>query len=591
MSFWEELRRRHVVRNAIGFTVVSWLTLQIADILLNNMAAPDWVFPVLLLSLAAGLVATVILSWVFQWTPRGLKRQLDLDQPEPGLIDATQQGASAGESKEFDGTGRGKSSPPLRNKRQNDGSPSIVVLPFVNRSDDPSNEYFSDGLTEEIIADLAGIKALSVISRTSSMLLKGTNKDLCTIGQDLDVRYVLEGSVRKAGPNLRITAQLVDAANDGQLWSEKYSGTVDDIFEVQERVSREIVSALDITLTADESQRLSEHPIADAGAFELYLQARTDLRQLAGEAVDRVPQTLAQAIEIEGETPPLMALKAWSLVSSVKAGISRDHKPLDEAMHIALQLIAKSPELPYGFAILGVVSYERGQLEDASKYLRQAIEISPNDTDTLTYLAYTYFASGHGEGAADTGRRMVACDPLSPISWMIMGVFPWFLNGRFEVGLPDLEHALTLDPDNYFIHWHIGYAYAAVGQLDKAATHASFLASVGPGMPYTEQLLALVDALENRPQQAIDRISAIDVSPLDGHTIFHLAEPLIAADANVQALDLLEGIVESGFYPYRFFAEYCPFLKSLRSEQRFQAILARSKQRTEAFMEAELAGI
>jgi len=110
-------------------------------------------------------------------------------------------------------------------------------------------------------------------------------------------------------------------------------------------------------------------------------------------------------------------------------------------------------------------------------------------------------------------------------------------------------------------------------------------------MPYTEQLLALIDALEDRPQQAIDRISAVDIAPLDGHTIFHLAEPLMVAGAKEQALELLEDIVESGFYPYRFFAEYCPFMGSLRSEQRFQKILARSKQQTDAFMAAELAGI
>lgn len=510
---------------------------------------------------------------------------MELDQDELSPMDETQQAESGVESKESD------SSSPLPNRREGDGCPSIVVLPFVNRSDDSSNEYFSDGLTEEIIADLAGIKALSVISRTSSMLLKGTDKDLRTIGQDLDVRYVLEGSVRKAGSDLRITAQLIDAVNDGQLWSEKYRGTVDDIFEVQERVSREIVRALDVTLTTDENQRLAEHPIADAKAFELYLRARSDLRQLVGDAVNRVPEYLAEAIKIEGDTPPLLALKAWSLVSSVKAGISRDHKPLDEAMKIALQLIAQSPELPYGFAILGFISYERGQLQDASKYLRRAIMASPNDTDALFYLAATYFASGHGEGAAETGRRMVACDPLSPISWMISGAVPWFLNGRFEEGLSDLEDALALDPSNYFSHWHIGYAYAAVGQLDKAATHASFLASVGPDMPYTVQLLALVDALENRPQQALDRISAVDLTPLDGHTTFHLAEPLMVAGAKEQALDLLEGVVESGFYPYRFFADYCPFMEPLRGEQRFQAILARSKQQTEAFKAAELSGI
>ena len=353
MSLWGELRKRHVGRNAIGYIAVSWLTLQIADVLLNNLGAPDWAFPVLLLSLASGLVATVILSWVIQWTPRGLKRQLELDQTEPSLIDQTPQGASGAQTREFDNPGRGSSSS-LRIKRQDYGSPSIVVLPFVNRSDDTSNEYFSDGLTEEIIADLAGIKALSVISRTSSMLLKGTNKDLCTIGQDLAVRYVLEGSVRKAGSDLRITAQLVDAANDEQLWSEKFRGTVDDVFEVQERVSREIVHALDITLTADESQKLAERPIADARAFELYLRARTDLRQLVGDAVDRVPEYLAQAIAIEGNTPPLLALKAWSLVSSVKAGISRDHKPLDDARKACLICSMPWHSIPIAILSIGI---------------------------------------------------------------------------------------------------------------------------------------------------------------------------------------------------------------------------------------------
>jgi TolB-like protein len=181
---------------------------------------------------------------------------------------------------------------------------SIVVLPFANLSSDPENEYFSDGLTEEIIADLSKVKALRVISRTSAMQLKGAKKDVRTIGRDLDVRYILEGGVRKAGNSLRITAQLIDAQTDAHVWSEKYRGTLDDVFEVQERVSREIVRALDVTLTSNEDRLLAERPIANARAFELYLQARQEIRRIREDALERASGLLSQAVAIEGETPP-----------------------------------------------------------------------------------------------------------------------------------------------------------------------------------------------------------------------------------------------------------------------------------------------
>jgi adenylate cyclase len=158
---------------------------------------------------------------------------------------------------------------------------SIVVLPFANLSPDPDNEYFSDGLTEEIISDLSAVRALNVISRTSAMQLKGTTRDIRTLGRELGVRYVLEGGVRKAGDRLRITAQLIDARTDNHLWTEKFSGTMDDIFEVQERVSREIVNALNVTLTPDEDRRLADRPVRDARAYDLYLRARQTIRRTA----------------------------------------------------------------------------------------------------------------------------------------------------------------------------------------------------------------------------------------------------------------------------------------------------------------------
>jgi TolB-like protein len=151
---------------------------------------------------------------------------------------------------------------------------SIVVLPFDNMSADPGDAYFSDGLTEEIITNLAHISSLRVISRSSAMVLKGTQKDVRTIGRELDVRFVLEGSVRKAGDDLRITAQLIDAESDAHVWAEKYDGVLEDVFGMQEKVARGIAHALKIRLAAPESERMAHRPFGDIQTYDYYLRAR-----------------------------------------------------------------------------------------------------------------------------------------------------------------------------------------------------------------------------------------------------------------------------------------------------------------------------
>jgi serine/threonine protein kinase len=162
---------------------------------------------------------------------------------------------------------------------------TIVVLPFANLSPDPENAYFADGLMEEVIADLSRVRALTVISRTSSVKLKETGWDLRRIGRELNVRYALEGSVRRAGSTLRITAQLIDTESDAHLWAEKYSGTVDDVFDLQERLSRQIVEALEITLSPPEDRRIAERPIADVRAFEYYQRARQEYYRYSSEGI------------------------------------------------------------------------------------------------------------------------------------------------------------------------------------------------------------------------------------------------------------------------------------------------------------------
>ena len=456
----------------------------------------------------------------------------------------------------------------------------IVVLPFTNQSADPENEFFSDGLTEEIIADLAKVSALSVISRTSSMRLKGTDKDVRTIGRELGVRYALEGSVRKAGQSLRITAQLIDALSDAPLWADKYTGTMDDVFDLQERVSREIVKALDVTLSSDEDRRLAARPVANVRAFELYLQARQEIRRY--NLGEHVYELLRQAIAIEGETPALKALTGWAKVHVVRAGLTRDRHELDEAEALARQLLEEAPQAAYGHHILGYVAFERGKQPDAVRHFEEALALEPNDADSLFYMGIALNAAGQIERVAKTVERILACDPLSPLAWLLAAVAPWF-SGRPEEGYDKAGVALRIDPDNLIIRWSAGYHAAFLGRLADAQKHAHWLQEHGPDVPYTRQLQSLLEGVQGRPDAARAILADVDAAPLDAHQKFHLAESFALAGEIDHGLDLLHESVEGGFYPDRFIAEYCPFLEPLRSSPRFAPIAARAAERAAAF--------
>ncbi|MCI0436587.1 MAG: protein kinase [Gemmatimonadetes bacterium] len=458
---------------------------------------------------------------------------------------------------------------------------SIAVLPFASMGHDPENEVFGEGLTEELITDLAGVKALRVISRNSSMQFKGSTKTVRAIGHELGVRYVLTGSVRKAGSALRINAQLVDAQTDAPLWAERYSGTMEDIFDVQERVSRAIVAALEVQLTSLEDARLASRRIADPRAFELYLQARSELRR-HGASPDHATTLLRRAIEIEGEAPPLRALRAYMWITQVRAGLNADLRPLAEAEAEARALIELVPDAPYGHALLGFVGYERGQLRDAARNLGKAMELDPSDADVLFFLAAALQAAGQIEACLSLVKRFHASDPLSPFATLMLGVAQWFA-GRPGERVDAVESAVTMDPDNPIIRWALGYTYALMGRAPDAAMQAEWLLEHAPAMPYTVQLSALVDAIEGRATAALDALGRIDLAPLDAHITFHISESFAMAGAAGRALELLERAVDRGFYPHRFFAEYCPFLAPLRGTPAFDSVLARAERRVAEF--------
>jgi serine/threonine protein kinase/Flp pilus assembly protein TadD len=453
---------------------------------------------------------------------------------------------------------------------------SLLVLPFTNTSNDPDNEFFSDGLTEEVIADLVKVKALRVISRTSSMQLKGTRKDVRTIGRELGVGSVVEGSVRKSGQSLRITAQLIDATSDANLWSEKYSGALDDVFEVQERVSREIVKALNVTLSSEEQALIAARPIDDPRGLELFMRARQALRRYHIDA----GVTLAhEAMQVAGATPTLQALLTMAKVLMARIGIDRSPTLFAEIEQEALALVSDLPA--ESSVILGSMAYEQGRLPEAVRQCQRALEFDPSSDDAHLYLCISAFCAGQNELARASADRFLMQDPLSPMAWMASGVQRWFVN-RASESIDELERALSLDPGNLIVLWTLAYTYTIVNELSHARRVAERLGALAPDLPYARQALGLLDGLDGRREAALGRIGPVDTTHLDCHHKFHFAEAYAAAGEIEQALDLIEESV-SGFYPYTYMAEYCRLLDPIRSSPRFAPVLERARRNAEDF--------
>jgi non-specific serine/threonine protein kinase len=409
--------------------------------------------------------------------------------------------------------------------------------------------------------------------------LKGTDKDVRTIGRELGVGHVLEGSVRKAGNNLRITAQLIDARTDDHLWADKYSGTMDDVFDLQDQVSREIVKALDVTLTRDEDRRLADRPIVDPRAFELYIQARQEIRRY-GNAVDRGMRLLAQAMDIEGETAPLQALLGLAKVNQVRSGTSLGMTPLEEAEQIGQHLMASADGAHYGHAVLGMTAHTRGNMATAVFHFRLALEHDPTDADLWFHMGIALNAAGQDADAQETGRRFLEHDPLGTLALVLAGVLPWFV-GRAADGIPYLERMLESDPQSVIGRWCLGYAFTLLDRWDEAASQATWMQLHAEGMPYTGQLSAMVEA--HRGNMDVARGWLEGITGLDYHHKFHVAESFAMVGDTEAALTWLEESVDSGFTPYHYIVDHCPFLAPLRDHVRFAPIAAKAREAMETF--------
>jgi adenylate cyclase len=357
------------------------------------------------------------------------------------------------------------SAPPLPNK------PSIAVLPFENMSADPEQEYFSDGITEDIITELSKISGLFVIARHSAFTYKGKSVTLKQVGRELGVRCALEGSVRKAGNRLRITAQLIDTITDHHLWAERYDRDIEDIFAVQDEVAHRVADALAVALKPGEIKQLAHAPTENLNAYEFYLRARTSFWPPTRSNLLNARNAFSRVVDIDQEFAGGHAGTSISYSLAVRYGhSSQPEADAATALEMAQTAVGLDAEFARAHSALGLAYSVIGQHNEAIASQRRAIELQPGDTDGYWYLANCLNAAGNGEAARDAIHTALRLDPQY-ISGPYLNALgrACFLAGRYKESIEAYERNVANGGPiavPMLTCWTA--SYAAVGRIEEA---------------------------------------------------------------------------------------------------------------------------
>ena len=472
MPLFEELKRRNVFRVAITYVVVAWLALQVADVVLNNVEAPDWIFAVIVLVLGIAFPLVLVFAWAFEMTPEGLKREHEVDRTQSitartgrkldftvialltlavGYFAYDRFVAADGELAQDESVDR-----------------AIAVLPFVNLSSDEEQEYFADGLTEELLNLLAKIPELRVASRSSAFQFKGQRIDIPAVARQLNVAHVLEGSVRKDGDRLRITAQLIKADDGFHVWSESYDRELRGVFAIQDEIAAAVVDALRLELLG-EAPKAAE---TDPEAYSLYLQGRYFYNLGDTEDWTHSIDAYQQALEIDQEYAPAWAGLAVSYNNLADYGVIDPLEGHGLARSAADRAVALDPSLAAAWASLSLVKWVHDwDWEGAETAIQEALRLEPGNVDAIIQAANVVSTLGRLDEAVRLSQQAVALDPL--------GLGPLALHGTNLV---------------------------AVGRLDEAEAAYRHLLTLDPAYPFARYGLAVVLVLKNQPEAALREI-------------------------------------------------------------------------------------
>lgn len=485
LSILDELKRRNVLRVAGLYAAGAWLILQVTGTVLPMIDAPGWLSRSIVIVVAIGIVPVLVTAWAFELTPEGLKRESEVERaesitPRTGknldrvimvvlavalgyfafdkFVWAPQREARLQQLKavEVDAARKAGRSEALVEPY---GDRSIAVLPFVNMSSDKDQEYFADGISEELLNVLAKIPQLRVISRSSAFSFKGQNLDIREIAQRLNVDHVLEGSVRKAGNQVRITAQLVDARSDTHLWSETYDRPLDDIFAVQDEIAAAVAGQLKLQLLGAGLKVKATDP----RAYALYLQARQLGLQRTPGGYERSIALHQQALAIDANYAAAWTGLAYNYLGQTDTGL----RPIEEGYRLARDAVDRALEIDPDFApahaALGWIAMNHGgDLAAAARHLEHALTLEPTDADIIATAGLLAQGLGRLDTAIELDEYVTMRDPVNTIGHANLGI-AYLYAGRLDEAIASIRMALSLSPGFAGAQFAVGVALLLKG--------------------------------------------------------------------------------------------------------------------------------
>ena len=473
-NFFTELKRRNVYKVAVAYAVVGWLLIQIATQTFPFLEIPNWVVRLVMALVAIGFPIALVIAWAFEATPEGIKRTEAVDlaassaQKKHAWIYVVVIGAAISVALFF--LGRYTAGNNAGETRPNELlAKSIAVLPFENLSEDKSNAFFAEGVQDEILTRLARVADLKVISRTSTQKYKSAPDNLREIAKQLGVMHMVEGSVQKAGDQVRVNVQLINAMTDAHLWADTYDRKLTDIFTVETEIAKTIADMLQAKLSGSEKMMMAKRPTENSEAYELYLKGRFFWNKRTAADLRKSIDYFNEAIAKDPNYAPAYAgeAQAWSILSAYNAASPADSYPQAEAFaRKALAIDDTSAEAFVGLA--SVKARYQFDVASALKDYERAIQLNPNDATAHHWLGGDCFAATgqHAREVAEL-KRALELDPLSLIINSNLGV-AYTRAGRLEEAVAQFRKTIEMDGSFYPAHREYGVVLELQGKIPEA---------------------------------------------------------------------------------------------------------------------------
>lgn len=503
-SFFKELRKRNVYKVATVYAITAWLVAQIIALTANAFSAPSWVMKMVIVILIAGFPVALILAWAFELTPEGIKRTSTLSHsekivPKKGHLNTWIIGLLAA-ALVFLGAERifFAESTILGDEPGNANKASIAVLPFEDFSPNSDQQYFADGISEELLNVLTGIEGIKVPGRTSSFQFRDKETGLKEIGQILEVDHILEGSIRKSGDDIRVTAKLVKSEDGSYVWSKTYDRayTAENIFAIQDEISRQVLQELKVRLLS-ENNTLKTSTTTNTEAYDLYLQAISIIQSFNPGDIERGITLLNRASELDPDFALAYAKKSQALIWLNIFGNLSYKDMVIQAREAADTALFLNRDLPEAYAALGLIKWIQNNYEQSLAAFDLAISLKPGDAEMRAARAMPLLLTGDYEKANKELKYAYKLDPLSPIVNINFG---WHYFYRKEMSKAEkyFQNAIKINPDILAGYDGLSWLYHRQGRLDKAfiTYHRSFKKIKEPNPANLEGFISVANELE-----------------------------------------------------------------------------------------------